>query len=82
MLDGKLDKLHCGAVCFVVYGEDETIIDFTEYLRKSAHMPHEVRVIAGRDHLGRLKIALTGKIVEQLSFEAFRCQFLDDYNSR
>ncbi|MCL6723236.1 MULTISPECIES: hypothetical protein [Enterobacter] len=82
MLEGRTEKLHCGSICFTVYGRDDVISDFVEYLNTSANAPVDVRVIAGRDHSGRIKIAITGKIVEQLSFEAFRHQFIDGYYSR
>lgn len=69
-------------MCFAVYGSDEVIIHFVDYLKTSANTSINVRFIAGRDQNGRIKIAITGKIVEQLSIEDFRHQFIDDYYSR
>lgn len=69
-------------MCFAVYGSDEVIIHFVDYLKTSVNTSIYVRFIAGRDQNGRIKIAITGKIVEQLSIEDFRHQFIDDYYSR
>lgn len=82
MLEGRSETLHCGTMCFAVYGRDEVISNFIDYLKTSANAPVEVRFIAGRDQKGRIKIAITGKIVDQLSIEAFRHQFIDSYYSR
>lgn len=82
MLEGRSETLHCGTMCFAVYGRDDVISSFVDYLKTSANISIEVRVIAGRDPMGRIKIAITGSIVEQLSIEAFRHQFIDDYYSR
>lgn len=82
MLEGRSEKLHCGSMCFAVYGSDEVIIHYVDYLKTSANTSINVRFIAGRDQNGRIKIAITGKIVEQLSIEDFRHQFIDDYYSR
>ena len=82
MLEGRVEILHCGTMCFTVFGRDEVLSGFVEYLNNSAHTSFDVRVIAGRDHLGRIKIAITGSIVEQFSIELFRYQFIDDYCSR
>lgn len=83
MFEGRLETLHCGAKCFAIYGGEDILIDFVEYLKKHTTFPLDVRVIAGRDHLGRVKIAITGGTIEHLSFDAFRCQFMDGYhNSR
>ncbi|HFV9915716.1 TPA: hypothetical protein ACIBH9_003949 [Salmonella enterica subsp. diarizonae serovar 61:l,v:z35] len=82
MLEGRLEALHYGAKCFAVYGKDEVISDFMKYLENSVNTSIYVRIIAGRDHQGRVKIAITGKIVERLSIEVFRHQFIDDYYSR
>ncbi|ESN53980.1 hypothetical protein JW314_08120 [Enterobacter roggenkampii] len=81
MLEGRKEKLHCGSMCFAVFGSDDDISDFVEYLKTSA-IAIDVRVIAGRDHLDRIKIVITGSIVDQLSFDAFRHQYIDDYCSR
>lgn len=69
-------------MCFAVYGRDEVISNFVDYLKASANVSVDVRLIAGRDQNGRIKIAITGKIVEQLSIEDFRHQFIDGYYSR
>lgn len=82
MLEGKLAKLHYGAKCFVVYGKDEVISDFMKYLENYVNASIDVRIIAGRDFQGRIKIAITGKIVERLSIEVFRHKFIDGYYSR
>lgn len=82
MLEGRSETLHCGPMCFAVYGRDEVISNFVDYLRTSPNAPVDVRFIAGRDPKGRIKIAITGSIVEQLSIEDFRHQFIDDYYSR
>lgn len=80
MLEGKIESLHSGIKCFAVYGRDEVIMDFVEYLRMNAPAQFDVRIIAGRDHSGRIKIAITGGIVEHLSFDAFRHQFMSEFN--
>ncbi|MHA1163742.1 hypothetical protein [Enterobacter ludwigii] len=82
MLEGKKEKLHCGSMCFTVNGSDQVISDFVDYLKTSAIPAVDVRIIAGRDHSGRIKIAITGNIVTQLSPTALRHQFIDGYYSR
>lgn len=82
MLECKIEKLHCGSICFAVYGIDDNINFFVDYLKISVNTAFDVRVIAGRDHSGKIKIAITGDIVEQLSLETFRHQVIDDFNSR
>lgn len=79
MLEGRTEKLHCGSMCFAVYGSDDVMNDFVEYLKTSA-ITIEVRVIAGRDHLGRIKIVITGSIVGQLTIEAFMQPFIEHYS--
>ena len=82
MLEGKLEILHCGSMCFTVYGRGDIISDFIEYLKTSVDENIEVRTIAGRDQLERFKIAITGNIVTRLTIEEFRQQFIDDYCNR
>ncbi|BFT83981.1 hypothetical protein GVv1_47730 (plasmid) [Enterobacter pseudoroggenkampii] len=82
MLEGKLEKLHCGSMCFAVYGKREIVSDFIEYLIASVSDKIEVRTIAGRDHLDRFKIVITGNIVTRLSIDEFRRQLIDDYCNR
>lgn len=81
MLEGRMETLHCGSMCFAVYGRDEVISEFLEYLYTFAPT-FDVRVIAGRDHLSRIKIVITGSSVGELSIEAFLHQVIDDYYSR
>lgn len=81
MLEGRSETLHCGSMCFAVYGPDDVISNFVDYLKASVSSSIDVRVIGGRDKNGRIKIAITGSIVEQLSIEAFMHQFIDSYYS-
>lgn len=59
MLEGKAEKLHCGSTCFTVYGRDDVISDFVDYLKVAAIPAIDVRIIASRDHSGRIKIMIT-----------------------
>lgn len=81
MLEGRSETLHCGSMCFAVYGKDEVISNFIDYLKTSAGGLLDIRVIAGRDEKGRIKVAITGNTVEPQSIEAFMLQFIDSYHS-
>lgn len=80
MLEGKIESLHSGIKCFAVYGRDDVIMDFVEYLRMNSPAHFDVRIIAGRDHSGRIKVAITGRIRDYLSFDALRHQFMSEFN--
>lgn len=39
MLEGRSETLHCGTMCFAVYGRDDVISSFVDYLKTSTILP-------------------------------------------
>jgi hypothetical protein len=68
-------------MCFAVYGPDEVISNFIDYLKTSAGGLLDIRFIAGRDEKGRIKIAITGNTIEPQSIEVFMHQYIDSFYS-
>lgn len=79
MLEGRLETMHCGARCFAVYGKEEVITGFIDHVRSNTVTPPDIRIIGGLDVMGRMKIAITGKIIESMSFDDFRAEVLNSY---
>ncbi|MCE1340182.1 hypothetical protein LWV32_00025 [Enterobacter asburiae] len=78
MLDGRLETMHCGTPCFAVYGKEEFINNLIDYIRSNSGLPAEIRIIGGLDVMGRMKITITGKIIDELSLEDFQLIILNN----
>ena len=81
MLEGRLETMHCGTPCFAVYGKEGFINDLIDYIRSSSKLPAEIRIIGGLDVMGRMKITITGKIIDELSQEDFQLMILNNCTS-
>ncbi|HDS2226612.1 TPA: hypothetical protein QIB85_003717 [Enterobacter ludwigii] len=81
MLEGRLETMHCGKPCFAVYGKEGFINDLIDYIRSSSKLPAEIRIIGGLDVMGRMKITITGKIIDELSLEDFQLMILKNCTS-
>ena len=79
MLEGRLETLHCGTNCFAVYGKEEILADFIEFVQRKALQPIDIRIIAGVDSLGRTKIIITGNMNDNTSFETYHLDILHNY---
>lgn len=79
MLEGRLEGMLCGKCCFAVYGKEESICKLIDYLKNSTAVSCDVRYIGGLDVMGRMKIAVTGKITESMSLSDFQTVLINCY---
>ncbi|MCL6721605.1 hypothetical protein M8R21_39405 [Klebsiella sp. T2.Ur] len=78
MLEGRLETMNCGTPCFAVYGKEEYIKSLIDYIRSSSKLSAEIRIIGGLDVTGRMKITITGKIIDVLSLDDFQLMILNN----
>ncbi|MBL5898076.1 hypothetical protein [Lelliottia amnigena] len=81
MLEGRLETMHCGTPCFAVYGKEEYIKSLIDYIRSSKTFSAEIRIIGGLDVIGRMKIIITGKVIDEVSLVDFQSMLLNSYKS-
>ncbi|MBA7853550.1 hypothetical protein HV318_00565 [Enterobacter sp. RHBSTW-00901] len=71
--------MHSGTPCFAVYGKEEFINSLIDYIRSSTKYPAEIRIIGGLDVMGRMKIIITGKYIDEMSLDDFQSIMLKSY---
>ncbi|RXJ10440.1 hypothetical protein [Lelliottia nimipressuralis] len=77
MLEGRLETMNCGTPCFAVYGKEEHINSLIDYIWNRARFSAEIRIIGGLDVMGRMKITITGKIIDSMSLDDFQLIILN-----